>query len=123
MKKDQQMLQLQNMKIYLFLKGKGRFGPFIKWNDLFINVNKKYDFDNLSNDDIIELRSKEEKKEKMIQNWKKRAFQLKKEDGESSLLFLARRKNNWLLKGPSKNDIRRSQIYFKSKINGSWYLF
>ena len=21
-------------------KGKGRFGPFIKWNDLFINVNK-----------------------------------------------------------------------------------
>ena len=21
-------------------KGKGRFGPFIKWNDMFINVNK-----------------------------------------------------------------------------------
>ena len=27
-------------------KGKGRFGPFIKWNGLFINVNKTYDFDN-----------------------------------------------------------------------------
>ena len=28
-------------------KGKGRFGPFIKWKNLFINVNKNYDFDNL----------------------------------------------------------------------------
>ena len=33
-------------------KGKGRFGPFIKWNDLFINVNKSYDYDNLSESDI-----------------------------------------------------------------------
>lgn len=30
-------------------KGKGRFGPFIKWNDLFINVPRRYNFDNLSN--------------------------------------------------------------------------
>ena len=29
-------------------KGTGRFGPFIKWNNMFINVNKKYDFDALS---------------------------------------------------------------------------
>ena len=36
-------------------KGKGRFGPFIKWNNMFINVNKKYDWDNLSDDDIVEL--------------------------------------------------------------------
>ena len=36
-------------------KGKGRFGPFIKWNNMFINVNKKYDWDNLSESDIIEL--------------------------------------------------------------------
>ena len=26
-------------------KGKGRFGPFIKWNNMFINVNRKYDFE------------------------------------------------------------------------------
>ena len=32
-------------------KGVGRFGPFIKWNSMFINVNKKYDFDNLSQAD------------------------------------------------------------------------
>ncbi len=36
-------------------KGKGRFGPFLKWNGMFINVSKKYDFDNLSEDDINTL--------------------------------------------------------------------
>ncbi|MEC7264849.1 MAG: type I DNA topoisomerase, partial [Bacteroidota bacterium] len=36
-------------------KGKGRFGPFIKWDGMFINVNKKYDFDHLSQADVIEL--------------------------------------------------------------------
>jgi DNA topoisomerase-1 len=36
-------------------KGKGRFGPFIKWDGLFINVPKRYDFENLSNNDINEL--------------------------------------------------------------------
>ncbi|PZQ80302.1 MAG: type I DNA topoisomerase, partial [Flavobacterium johnsoniae] len=33
-------------------KGVGRFGPFIKWNGMFINVSKKYNFDNLSQSDI-----------------------------------------------------------------------
>ena len=36
-------------------KGKGRFGPFIKWNDMFINVNKKYDWENLSFQDVEDL--------------------------------------------------------------------
>ena len=47
-------------------KGKGRFGPFIKWNEMFINVNKTYDFDNLTIDNIeelIEIKLKKEKKE------------------------------------------------------------
>ena len=25
-------------------KGTGRFGPFIKWNEIFINISKKYPF-------------------------------------------------------------------------------
>ena len=52
-------------------KGKGRFGPFIKWNGMFINVNKAYDFDNLSDSDftdLIEEKLKKEK-EKIIKNW------------------------------------------------------
>ena len=36
-------------------KGKGRFGPFIKWNEMFINIPKRYDFDRLSQNDIDEL--------------------------------------------------------------------
>jgi len=52
-------------------KASGRFGPFIKWNDIFINVNKKYDFDNLSIADITELIETKKQKEidKMIHNW------------------------------------------------------
>jgi DNA topoisomerase-1 len=36
-------------------KGKGRFGPFIKWKDLFINVPKRYNFEALTQDDVNEL--------------------------------------------------------------------
>jgi len=52
-------------------KGKGRFGPFIKWNSMFINVNKNYDFDNLSDQDIETLIEEKLKKEaeKLIKEW------------------------------------------------------
>ncbi len=52
-------------------KGVGRFGPFIKWNGLFINVSKKYDFDNLSQSDIVELIEDKLQKniDKVIHNW------------------------------------------------------
>ena len=52
-------------------KGKGRFGPFIKWDDLFVNVPKAYDFDNLSQKDIEELVAKKIDKEanRYIQQW------------------------------------------------------
>ncbi len=52
-------------------KGSGRFGPFIKWNDIFINVNKKYDFENLSSADIKELIEAKKQKDidKIIHSW------------------------------------------------------
>lgn len=52
-------------------KGVGRFGPFIKWNGLFINVNKKYDFDNLTMENIVELIEIKKQKEidKFIHRW------------------------------------------------------
>lgn len=52
-------------------KGVGRFGPYIKWNSMFINVNKKYDFDNLTQSDLEELIEDKKKKEreKIIHNW------------------------------------------------------
>ena len=52
-------------------KGKGRFGPFIKWNDLFINVPRAYNFDTLTQKDCDELIAKKIEKEnnRFIQQW------------------------------------------------------
>ncbi|MEM7085134.1 MAG: type I DNA topoisomerase [Bacteroidota bacterium] len=61
-------------------KGTGRFGPFIKWNNIFINVNKKYNFDNLSDADIIELIEVKKQKEidKLIHDWSEEGIRLEK---------------------------------------------
>lgn len=71
--------------IYMFeeqpvTKGVGRFGPFIKWAGMFISVNKKYDFDNLSNDDIEQLiKDKVQKeKDKLIVNWEDEGIRIEK---------------------------------------------
>ena len=61
-------------------KGKGRFGPFIKWNEMFINVSKKYDFDNLSESDITELIENKKRKEieKFVHNWEEQGISVQK---------------------------------------------
>ena len=61
-------------------KGKGRFGPFIKWNNMFINVNKKYDWDELSDEDIVELIEAKIQKEidKVIHNWEDEGIRVEK---------------------------------------------
>tara|TARA_B100001063_G_scaffold159385_1_gene148768 strand:- start:3980 stop:6418 length:2439 start_codon:yes stop_codon:yes gene_type:complete len=70
-KKNESEKPIITYKGYGATKGKGRFGPFIKWNNMFINVNKKYDFDNLSDSDFIDLIEEKIKKEKekIIKNW------------------------------------------------------
>lgn len=52
-------------------KGTGRFGPFIKYQSIFINVPKRYDFENLSQNDINELIEAKLEKEanRYIQQW------------------------------------------------------
>lgn len=52
-------------------KGKGRFGPFIKWNDMFINVPRAYNFDLLTQKDCDELIAKKLEKEanRYIKQW------------------------------------------------------
>ena len=61
-------------------KGKGRFGPFIKWNNMFINVSKKYDWDNLSDAEIVELIETKIQKEidKVIHNWEEAGIRVEK---------------------------------------------
>ena len=78
-------------------KGKGRFGPFIKWDGMFINVNKKYDFDNLSQADIeelIELKLKKEA-EKLIKEWPEEGIRIEK----------ARWGRHHLIKGKTKVEL------------------
>jgi DNA topoisomerase-1 len=52
-------------------KGKGRFGPFIKWDGMFINVPKRYNFDLLTKPEMDELIDAKVKKEstRFIQRW------------------------------------------------------
>lgn len=52
-------------------KGKGRFGPFIKWNDLFVNVPVRYKLETLTEAEAIELIEAKMEKEanRYIKQW------------------------------------------------------
>ncbi|WP_196885296.1 type I DNA topoisomerase [Aureivirga sp. CE67] len=76
-KADAPIAEYENLPVQ---KGVGRFGPFIKWNGIFINVNKKYDFDNLTYDNIVELIEDKKRKEieKVIHNWEEEGIRVEK---------------------------------------------
>ena len=61
-------------------KGVGRFGPFIKWNGVFINVSKKYNFDHLSQQDIQDLIEEKLQKniDKVLHNWESEGILVEK---------------------------------------------
>ena len=61
-------------------KGVGRFGPFIKWSGIFINVNKKYNFDALTQEDIKQLIEEkiQKEKDKLIQDWPEAGIRIEK---------------------------------------------
>jgi DNA topoisomerase I len=52
-------------------KGKGRFGPFLKWNDIFVNVPRKYNLDTITLEQAHELIEAKLEKEsnRYIHNW------------------------------------------------------
>ncbi|NQX86180.1 MAG: type I DNA topoisomerase [Flavobacteriaceae bacterium] len=77
--------QMADAPIYMYQelpvqKGKGRFGPFIKWNGMFINVNKKYDWDNLADADIVTLIEDkiQKEKDKLIHHWEAEGIRVEK---------------------------------------------
>ncbi len=74
-------------------KGKGRFGPFIKWNDLFINVPKRYDFENLTEEEINELIKAKIEKEanRYIQQWPEEKIAI--ENGRWGPFFRVKKKS------------------------------
>lgn len=81
-------------------KGKGRFGPFIKWNNMFINVNKKYDWDNLSSEDIETLIKDKIQKEidKIVHDWEDEGIRVEK----------ARWGRHNIIKGKTKIELPKS---------------
>ena len=68
------------MRTYQLPKGKVGLAHFIKWNDTFINVNKKYDFDHLLDEDIVELieEKKKKDKEKLVHSWEAEGIKVEK---------------------------------------------
>jgi DNA topoisomerase-1 len=60
--------QYQNLPI---TKGKGRFGPFIKWNNLFINIPVRFKLETINESQAKELIEAKVEKEanRYIQNW------------------------------------------------------
>lgn len=80
-------------------KGVGRFGPFIKWNGMFINVSKKYNFDNLSQADVAALIEDKLQKDsdKVIQNWEAEGIKVEK----------ARWGRSVILKGKTKIELNK----------------
>ena len=68
--------QIADAPVYVYkelpvTKGVGRFGPYLKWSGMFINVNKKYNFDTLSDTDIVTLIEEkiQKEKDKVIHDW------------------------------------------------------
>lgn len=54
-------------------KGKGRFGPFLKWEGLFVNIPKKIDPDHITPDEVHDLLAAKVEKEakRYILQWEK----------------------------------------------------
>ena len=96
-KADAPIAEYENLPVQ---KGVGRFGPFIKWNNMFINVNRKYDFDNLTYDDIVELIEVKKQKEidKVVHNWEEEGIRVEK----------ARWGRHNILKGKTKIEIPKT---------------
>lgn len=87
--------QAENAPIHFYeqkevTKGRGRFGPFIKWDGMFINVSKKYDFDDLSVSDIETLIEEKKQKEidKIIHSWEEEGIRVEKARwGRSNIVY------------------------------------
>ena len=109
---------LTNYEGFDVTKGKGRFGPYIKWNGTFINVNKNYDFENLSEDDCIKLivDKKAKDAEKILKVWDSEKISIEK--GRWGKIYIIRGKSRIPI--PKDTDIdsidlKTAKSYFRKK--------
>ena len=99
-------------------RGKGRFGPYLKWNGVFINVSKKYDFDNLSERDCVELIEEkiQKDKEKIIMSWPSDGITIEK--GRWNKIYIIKGKKRVPLAksvDPKKISLDDAKDYLKIK--------
>lgn len=82
-------------------QGKGRFGPYLKYKSMYVNIPKKYDPNTLTQDEIHELVEKKIEKEanRYIQKWEKEKVAL--ENGRWGPFIRYKRKSISL---PKKED-------------------
>ncbi|MCF8238422.1 MAG: type I DNA topoisomerase [Saprospiraceae bacterium] len=80
-------------------RGKGRFGPFIKWKSTYANVPARFDFDTLTPEQAIELLEAKVAKEanRYIHNWDKEKISV--ENGRWGPFIKYKKKNFKLPKG------------------------
>ncbi len=92
-------------------KGKGRFGPFIKWNEMFINIPAKYNIDTLTQDEAVELIKLKLDKEanRYIQQWPEASVSI--ENGRWGP-FVRFGKNN--IKIPKVDGVKPEEAYLKN---------
>lgn len=91
-------------------KGKGRFGPFLKYKDMYVNIPKKYDPDNLSQDEMIELIEKKIDKEanRYIKKWDKEKVAL--ENGRWGPFIRYKKKSISLPKNKEGNKYTKEEL-------------
>ncbi|MDA8900145.1 type I DNA topoisomerase [Flavobacteriaceae bacterium] len=91
LKADAPIFEYNNLPV---TKGVGRFGPFIKWSGLFTNVNKSYDFDNLSDADIVQLIEDkiQKEKEKVLHHWEEEGIRVEKARWGRSVIIKGKQK-------------------------------
>ncbi|NRH20476.1 type I DNA topoisomerase [Candidatus Gracilibacteria bacterium] len=85
-----------------YTKGKGRFGPFLKWKSLYINVPARFDFDNLSESEAQSLIAAKIDKEanRYIHNWPE--VKISVENGRYGPFIKFGKENVYLKRGGKK---------------------
>lgn len=88
-------------------KGKGRFGPFLKWNGLYVNVPKRFDIENLTQDEMFELIKAKALKEanRYIHNWPEEKISVENGRWGPTIKF----KNKFVKMGTQKNGEKWTQ--------------
>lgn len=85
-----------------YTKGKGRFGPFLKWKSLYVNVPKNIDFDNITPEEAERLIAAKVEKEanRYIHNWEEEKISV--ENGRYGPYIKFGKENVYLKRGGKK---------------------